>query len=246
MRCSAILALAVGLLAASAAHAQYSGMGGGMGGAGGYGGGGYGGGGGFNGGPVNGPGMGSRLQNPQNYPGYQRPDNNVDPYRRVPSNSVDAYDPFNPAQRGRPQPIPTGPEYVTVVEYYCESCNQKVSSSAQPGQRCPHCGVLWSTGPGSSNSGSSSSGMHWSSSSSRSMGKLIGAAIAGLLALCGMIWRAAAGGSSPSSGASVPHKQSPPPNFSGLSPSPPPTAPGESIAEIKRRLRPGNPDRGIS
>jgi hypothetical protein len=218
MRNRSSLIAAIVLLSASPAPAQY--------GPGGYGGGA--GGGGFGGGVGSG-GYGG---------GYQRPDSNVDPYRSVPS-----HDPFQ-QQRGMPQ----GPQYVEVVEYFCESCNQKVSSSARPGQRCPHCGVLWNAGPGSSNSASSSSGMRWSGSSSRAMGKLIGAAIAGLIALCGVIWRAAAGSSSSSTGAVSPHKPLAPPDFSGFSgsPTPPSAAPGENIAELKRRLRPGNGDRGIS
>lgn len=77
-----------------------------------------------------------------------------------------------------------------------------------------------------SGSGSGYSDSSYSSSSStrisgRGIGKLIGLVVAGFIALCGFIWRAATGSGGNSEPAASVRPQSPPPNFSALGGSPP-------------------------
>ena len=54
----------------------------------------------------------------------------------------------------------TLPTTTYIEENRCTNCNKVVSSSARPGQNCPHCGIYWANweSEGSSSSSSSSSG----------------------------------------------------------------------------------------
>lgn len=39
---------------------------------------------------------------------------------------------------------PTHPATAQMVSKRCSNCNKEVSSGSEAGNRCPHCGVLWS------------------------------------------------------------------------------------------------------
>ena len=148
---------------------------------------------------------------------------------------------YRPMTRGHREPI-YEPEVVYEYYQYCTACNQRVSDSASVGQRCPHCGVLWTSSPGSSSLASSSTG-----SSTRSftlqgarIGRIVGVVVALVLSLIGYAVRQTMRGESPPM-----QTQKPPctvPKFAGFTPEQPSSgSSGEhSITEIRRRLRPGN------
>ena len=148
---------------------------------------------------------------------------------------------YRPMTRGYGEPI-YEPEVVYESYQYCTSCNQRVSDSASVGQRCPHCGVLWTSGAGSSSlaSGSGGSSIPAFTLQGARIGRIVGVVVALVLSLFGYAVRQSMRGGSPP--AQVRKAPSAAPNFAGFTPEQPsPGSTGEhSITEIRRRLRPGN------
>jgi len=59
----------------------------------------------------------------------------------------------NPYQNPAMPTVPATPHYEYVWETRCTGCNRVVSNSSTPGQHCPHCGVLWTSGNGTGGGG---------------------------------------------------------------------------------------------
>jgi predicted RNA-binding Zn-ribbon protein involved in translation (DUF1610 family) len=81
------------------------------------------------------------------------------------------------------------PEYEYVEEAYCVQCGKTVPNTAAVGQRCPHCGVIWTDDEASGaqrNSGTSDSGTRFRG---RGFGKLVGGAIVLVIAVVGGLIR---------------------------------------------------------
>jgi hypothetical protein len=148
---------------------------------------------------------------------------------------------YRPMTRGYGEPV-YEPEVVYESYQYCTSCNQRVSDSASVGQRCPHCGVLWTSGAGSSSlaSGSGGSSIPAFTLQGARIGRIVGVVVALVLSLFGYAVRQSMRGGSPP--AQVRKAPSAAPNFAGFTPEKPSLgSTGEhSITEIRRRLRPGN------
>lgn len=113
----------------------------------------------------------------------------ADPFSRPntpPDYTTPAYSPPSYSPPRYTPPSYTPPSMLYEEYKYCTSCNKEVADSASVGQRCPHCGVLWTSDDSSPFSPRSSSRTSTPLNiSARNVGRLVGLAVMLVIGACG-------------------------------------------------------------
>lgn len=120
------------------------------------------------------------------FPRLNTPPDYTSPAYSPPSYSPPSYSP--PSYTPSYSPPSYTPPSMMYDEYkYCTSCNKEVSDSASVGQRCPHCGVLWTSddsSPFGSRSSNTGAGLPLNISA-RNLGRLVGLVVMLIIGACG-------------------------------------------------------------